>query len=96
MAEDGAEDPPLEEGVQRREGHAEHTQEDVGESQVQDEVVGDGLHRLVPENGVHHQAVAEQPEEEDDRVDGVEAGLHSRLEDKVLLLGGLRYVVGTL
>lgn len=47
-----SEHPLAQEGVQRGEGHGEHTQQDVGQGQVGDEQVGHSLHGSAPEHDV--------------------------------------------
>lgn len=68
LAHELPEDEVPEQRPDEREGHAEHAKEEVRHGQVQQEHVGDGAHALVVAERQDHQAVADDGQEEDGRV----------------------------
>ena len=52
LAERLPKDPPVEEGVEGREGHREEAHQDVGQGHVHDEDVGGALEGLVADHGL--------------------------------------------
>lgn len=84
VAEGLAEDPAAHEGVQGCEGHGEHAQQHVAQRQVSDEEVGDAVHLPIANDHEDHQHITEDPQHEDDDVEGAEERLHRRIRRHVL------------
>lgn len=68
LAHGGSEDEVLQDVWDEREGHAEDGHHQVADRQRQQEGVGDGPHALVQRQDDDDQQVAEDAEQEDERV----------------------------
>ena len=86
MTEDLAEDPFLEEEVERRKRDGQHAKQDVGQRQIGDEAVGDGLHGLVLGDDEYDEHVTQQAHHKDDGVQRVNVHLHGRVVPQVVRL----------
>ena len=83
MAQDAAEDPLVQEEIERRERDSQHAQQDVRQGQISDEQIRHRLHGLVVADDEANQDVAADADAEDDHVQGVDVGLHGRMLDQV-------------
>jgi len=95
VTEDLSEHPRLEEARDGREGDREEAHGDVGDGQVCDEDVRDGLHGDGPDDDVDDEGVAGDSEQEDDAVESDEeyAG-YDVMHDVIVVVRGVVRVDG--
>lgn len=74
--DDGAEYKALHQHGYKREGHTEHSQQQVTDGQVQQEHVGHRPHLLMPDQGQNDQGVSGHGQQEDQPVRDDDEGVH--------------------
>lgn len=88
--------PTCNDVVQEGGGHAEEPHQQVTDSQVQDEQVGDRAHVLAPQDDETNPPVAHHAEEEDEEVGGDEDSGHRRLVEVEVHVGDIAFQVEVL